>query len=76
MVWPVRGLPLTLYLISTRKSIDALLAQEVDKVERPVYYLTELSRGRDELTLGREYCLTLIFVMQKLSHYFLTHPLN
>lgn len=40
MVSPVKGLPLTLYLTSTNKLNGALLAQEVDGIEKPVYYLS------------------------------------
>lgn len=36
----VKGLCLTLYLISTNKSIGALLAEEVEGVEHPIHYLS------------------------------------
>lgn len=37
MLSPIYDLPLTLYLTLTNKSIDALLAQDIDENEHPVY---------------------------------------
>ncbi|KAH7866822.1 hypothetical protein Vadar_025483 [Vaccinium darrowii] len=48
MVSPQKGEPLILYLASTTKSIWALLAQEVDGVERPVYYISRKVQGAEE----------------------------
>lgn len=40
-----KGVTLTLYLTSTNKSIIALLAQEVDEIEKLVYYLSRSLQG-------------------------------
>ncbi|XP_028055668.1 uncharacterized protein LOC114259836 [Camellia sinensis] len=40
MIAPQPGMPLMLYLISTPKSIGALLVQDVDGAERPVHYFS------------------------------------
>lgn len=69
----MKGLPLTLYLTSTNKFIEALLAQEVGGTEKPFYYLSRLSQGAElnYSPIERHYH-ALIFAKQKLRHYFLT----
>lgn len=42
MISPVKHLPLTLHLTFIDKSIGTLLAQEFDKIEYPMYYLSRL----------------------------------
>lgn len=77
MVSPTKGLPLTLYLTSTNKSIGVLLAQEVEGTEKPVYYLNRSLQGA-ELNYSpiERHCFAHIFAMQKLRHYFLAHSLH
>lgn len=41
MIWPVKGLSLTLNLTSINKFIGTLIAQEVDRIEHPRYYLVD-----------------------------------
>ncbi|CAL5375032.1 unnamed protein product [Camellia sinensis] len=45
MIAPQPRVPLMLYLTSTPKSIGALLVQDVDGAERPVYYISRKIRG-------------------------------
>lgn len=40
MILSVKGVPITLDLTSTDRSIDTLLAQEVQRTERPLCYLS------------------------------------
>ncbi|CAL5431972.1 unnamed protein product [Camellia sinensis] len=47
MIAPQPGVPLMLYLTSTPKSIGALLVQDVDGAERPVYYISWKIRGAE-----------------------------
>ena len=47
MTTPVKGLPMILYLTSTGRSIGALLAQELDGHERPIYYLSRTLQGSE-----------------------------
>lgn len=55
---------MTLYLSSTNKSIGALLAQEVEEIERPVYYLSRSLQGAELNNSPIErHCLALIFAM-------------
>lgn len=72
-----KGLPLTLNLTSTNKFIGALLNQEVEGVERPVYYLSRsLEVAKLNYMRVERHRLILIFATQKLHHYFLAHSLN
>ncbi|XP_028073328.1 uncharacterized protein LOC114275489 [Camellia sinensis] len=74
MIAPQPGVPLMLYLTSTPKSIGALLVQDVDGGERPVYYISRRIRGAEvQYTPVERHCLALVFTAQKLRHYFLTH---
>lgn len=77
MVSPVKGLPFTIYFTSTDKSLSALLAQDVEGVERPVYYLSR-SLWAAELNYPSIecHCLALVFATQKLRYYLFTHSFN
>ena len=73
MVSPQKGKPLILYLTSTARSIGALLAQEVEGIEKPVYYISRKVQGAEErYTPIERHCLALVFTAQKLRHYFLS----
>ena len=77
MTMPVKGLPMILYLTSTDKSIGVLLAQDIDGVERPVYYLSRSLQGSESnYPACEKHCLALVFATQKLRHYFLAHKVN
>ncbi|GMP93460.1 hypothetical protein CsSME_00043281 [Camellia sinensis var. sinensis] len=77
MIAPQPGVPLMLYLTSTPKSIGALLVQDVDGVERPVYYISRKIRGAEvRYTPVERHCLALVFTAQKLRHYFLAHQIQ
>ncbi|XP_028105288.1 uncharacterized protein LOC114304328 [Camellia sinensis] len=66
-----------LYLTSTPKSIGALLVQDVDEAERPVYYISWKIRGAEvRYTPVERHCLALVFTAQKLRHYFLAHHIQ
>ncbi|XP_028055176.1 uncharacterized protein LOC114259368 [Camellia sinensis] len=77
MIAPQPGVPLMLYLTSTPKSIGALLVQDVDGAERPVYYISRKIRGVEvRYTPIERHCLALVFTAQKLRHYFLAHQIQ
>lgn len=77
IISPVKEIPLTLYLTSIEKSIGALIVQEVQGPERPVYYLSRSLRGAETNYSAIECnCLALVFATQKLQHYFHAHPVN
>lgn len=70
MISYVRRFPLTLYLTFINESMDALLAQEAEGIEHPVYNLSK-SLWSDETSssLIESHCLVL-------CHYLLAHYLN
>ena len=47
MTPPQPARPLLLYITSTPKSVGALLAQEIDGLERPVYYISRVIQGAE-----------------------------
>ena len=69
--------PLLLYLTSTPHSIGALLVQDIDGIEKLVYYISHKVNGvKSRYTPIKRHCLALIFTAQKLRHYFLAHPIQ
>ncbi|OMO71117.1 hypothetical protein CCACVL1_18435 [Corchorus capsularis] len=72
----VKGQPMMLYLTSTNESIGGLLVQEVEGVEKPVYYISRCLHG-SELNYSpmEKHCLSLVEVTRKLRHYLLAHKL-
>jgi len=77
MIPPKIGIPLRLYLTSTKPSIGALLAQEMDGIEKPVYYLSRTIHGPEVGYPNIErHCLALVFVAQKLRHYLLSFTVH
>ena len=77
MIAPQPGIPLMLYLISTPKSIGALLGHDADGAERLVYYISRKIRGAVvRYTPIERHCLALVVTAQKLRHYFLAHQIQ
>ncbi|XP_028117455.1 uncharacterized protein LOC114315088 [Camellia sinensis] len=57
--------------------IRALLVQDVDGAERPVYYISRRIRGVEvRYTPVERHCLALVFTAQKLRHYLLAHQIQ
>ena len=74
MVAPIAGKPLQLYIANTEQSLGALLAQEQDGVERPVYSISRLMKGPElRYPTIEKVCLSLAFAVTKFNHYFLGH---
>ncbi|KAL5562140.1 hypothetical protein UlMin_031887 [Ulmus minor] len=76
MVPPEPGKPLLLYITTTNKSLGALIAQEKDGNEKPVYYLNRMIRGVEcnYIPIERQ-CLALVYTTQQLRHYMLAHQI-
>ncbi|XP_027150259.1 uncharacterized protein LOC113750495 [Coffea eugenioides] len=75
---PISGKPLILYIFAQERSVGALLAQENDEgKENALYYLSRMMTS-NELNYSpiEKLCLALIFVIQKLKHYFQTHTIR
>ncbi|KAL0439607.1 UNVERIFIED_CONTAM: Transposon Tf2-12 polyprotein [Sesamum latifolium] len=78
LVAPVHGCPLILYVAAQEHSIGILLAQKNDEgKENALYYLSR-TMTPNELKYSRieKLCLTLIFAIQKLKHYFQSHSIH
>ena len=74
MVAPLLGRPLLLYIANTEQSLGALLAQDQKGVEKPVYYISRLTKGLElRYSTAKKICLSLAFAISKFSHYFLGH---
>ena len=74
MVAPIPGKPLLLYIENTEQSLGALLAQEQERVEKPVYCISRLMKGLElRYSTAEKVCLSLAFVVTKFNHYFLGH---
>ena len=74
VVAPALGKPLLLYIANTVQSLGALLAQEQEGVEKPVYYISWLMKGpKLSYSTAEKVCLFLAFVVMKYNHYFLGH---
>ncbi|XP_027158277.1 uncharacterized protein LOC113759899 [Coffea eugenioides] len=75
---PISGKPLILYISAQERSVGALLAQENDEgKENALYYLSRMMTS-NELNYSpvEKLCLTLIFTIQKLKHYFQSHTVR
>ena len=78
LVAHVPGRPLILYIAAQERSVGALLAQENDEgKENALYYLSRMMTPC-ELNYSpiEKMCLALVFVVQKLRHYFQAHMIH
>ncbi|KAL5556767.1 hypothetical protein UlMin_039003 [Ulmus minor] len=66
-----------MYIAATENSLRALIAQEKDGIERPIYYLSRLVRGAEcNYSPVEKQCLVLVYVAQRLHHYMLAHKIH
>ncbi|XP_049372499.1 uncharacterized protein LOC125837412 [Solanum verrucosum] len=72
---PVPGKPLILYISAQERSVGALLDQENDKgKENSLYYLSRrMTPNELKYSLIEKLCLALVFLIQKMKHYFQAH---
>ncbi|KAI5351295.1 hypothetical protein L3X38_004186 [Prunus dulcis] len=75
---PILELPLKLYLTATNAAVRALLAQDDHGGEEsPIYYVSRQLRGVETRCPKTELsCFALVYVAQRLRHYFLAHMLQ
>ena len=75
---PVLGKSLILYIAAQERSVGALLAQENDESKKNVLYYLNRMMTSNELNYSpiEKLCLTLIFAIQKLKHYFQVHTIR
>ena len=75
---PIIGKSLILYVVALERSLGALLAQNNEEgKENALYYLSRTLVGAEHNYSPMEkVCLALIFAVQKLRHYLLTHSIT
>ncbi|XP_071926041.1 uncharacterized protein [Coffea arabica] len=72
---PVLGETLFLYLATEEGAISAVLVREVDKVQKPVYYVSRALQGAEAgYSAIERYILALVHAARKLRTYFQAHP--
>ncbi|KAG9458861.1 hypothetical protein H6P81_003369 [Aristolochia fimbriata] len=78
MVAPIIEKPLLLYIATQENSVGPLPSQnDENNKERSLYYLSRTLVGAElNYTPIKKTCLALIFAVQKLRHYLLTHSTN
>ncbi|KAH6801009.1 hypothetical protein C2S52_001473 [Perilla frutescens var. hirtella] len=78
LVAPVAGRPLILYIAVQERSVGALLAQENENgKENALYYLSRMMTPNElKYSPVEKLCLSLIFSIQKLKHYFQAHTVR
>ncbi|PKU62093.1 putative mitochondrial protein [Dendrobium catenatum] len=77
LVAPILGKPLILYTTALEESLGALLAQNNEEgKENALYYISRRLIGAESRYSPIEkHCLALIFAVQKLRHYMLSHKI-
>ena len=72
---PVQGRPLILYMAALERSLGAMLAQNNDEgKENALYYISRTMVSVEiNYSSMEKICLPLVFPVQKLRHYLLSH---
>jgi hypothetical protein len=75
---PITGKTLKLYLALNNQAIGALIAQDDEQgQEQPVYYVSRAFKETEtHYSRVERVCLALVYVAQKLKHYFLAHQIH
>ena len=74
---PVQGRTLILYTTTLERSLGAMLAQNNDDgKENALYYISRTMVGAEiNYSPMEKICLAVIFAIQKLRHYLLSHQI-
>ncbi|XP_058003706.1 uncharacterized protein LOC110663055 [Hevea brasiliensis] len=71
---PIPSIPLILYLSVENMALGVMLAQEVENLERAIYYISKkLLAYEENYSLIEGTCLAVVWATKKLRHYFQTH---
>ena len=69
IVGPIPRKPLLLYIANMEQSLRALLVQNQEGVEKPVYYISRLMKGPElRYSIVEKVCLSLVFTVMKFNH--------
>lgn len=73
---PMSGIPLQLYLSVTDHAVSSVLVQDIDKAQRPVYFVSRVLQGA-EVRYQRieKLALALIITARRLRPYFQSHQI-
>lgn len=78
---PMPKEPMLLYIVATNRVVSAVIVVEreegLDKVQRPVYYLSEvLSASKQNYPHYQKMAYGVYMAAKKLKHYFQSHPIK
>lgn len=72
---PKPGEVLYLYLAASDKAVSAVLIQEDDGVQKPMYYVSKMLQGAEvRYTMLEKIVLALVNAARRLRQYFQAHP--
>ena len=67
---PQMGTPLRLYFAITEKAISAVLVQDQDQVQKPIYFVSKVLQGPEVRYQALEKAaLAVVFSARRLRHY-------
>ena len=68
---PLVGTPLRLYFAVTERAVSAVLAQDQDQVQKPIYFVSKVLQGPETRYQALEKAaLAVVFSARRLRHYF------
>jgi len=68
---PVGGVPLRLYFAVTERAISAVLVQEQNQIQKPIYFVSKALQGPETRYQSLEkVALAVVFSARRLRHYF------
>jgi len=68
---PQVGTPLKLYFVVTERALSAVLVQEQDQIQKPIYFVSKVLQGSEVRYQALEKAtLVFVFSARRLRHYF------
>jgi len=68
---PLVGTPLRLYFVVTERAVSAVLAQDQDQAQKPIYFVSKVLQGPEVRYQALEKAaLAVVFSARRLRHYF------
>ena len=68
---PLVGTPLKLYFVVTERAVSAVLAQDQDQAQKPIYFVSKVLQGPETRYQALEKAaLVVVFSARRLRHYF------
>ena len=74
---PQKGQPLLMYVAATLVTVSAVLVQEKENKQMPVYFVSEALQGsKTRYTEVEKLIYAIVMASRKLRHYFLSHDIT